>query len=235
MAMSESKLSDLKLDSICACVFDAYGTMFDVHSAAAACRDDLGDKADALSALWRQKQLEYTWLRTLMKAHVDFWRITGDALDYAMAATEIENAALREKLMSLYLTLKAYPEAPEVLQALKDAGMQTGILSNGSPMMLNAAVDSAGIAANLDHVLSVEEVGVFKVAPETYQLAVDRLSVSPSEICFMSSNAWDAAGAANFGFQVLWVNRFNQPRERLPGDPKGVLSSLSPLPSIVTG
>ncbi|MBL4719875.1 MAG: haloacid dehalogenase type II [Alphaproteobacteria bacterium] len=228
-------MTDLKLDGVRACVFDAYGTMFDVHSAAAACRDDLGDKADSLSALWRQKQLEYTWLRTLMKAHVDFWQITGDALDYAMAATDLEDAALREKLMSLYLTLKAYPEVPDVLSRLKDAGMQTGILSNGSPMMLKAAVDSAGIAANLDHVLSVEDVGVFKVAPQTYQLAVDRLSLAPSEICFMSSNAWDAAGAANFGFQVLWINRFNQPRERLPGVPKGVLSSLTPLPDIVTG
>ncbi len=227
-------MTNTKLDGIRACVFDAYGTLFDVHSAAAACRDDLGDKADPLSAMWRQKQLEYTWLRSLMGAHVDFWQITGDALDYAMATVKLENGALREKLMALYLALKAYPEVPDVLRSLKEAGMRTAILSNGSPMMLNAAVESAGIGAWLDQVLSVEDVGVFKVSPKTYQLAVNKLELQPSEICFMSSNAWDAAGAAHFGFQVLWINRFNQPREYLPGAPKGVLSSLSPLPDLVS-
>ncbi len=222
-----------KLDGIGACVFDAYGTLFDVHSAAAKCRDDLGDKADALSATWRQKQLEYTWLRTLMAAHTDFWQITGDALDYAMAATGLDDAALREKLMSLYLGLDAYPEVPGVLAALKDAGMKTAILSNGSPMMLDAAVQSAGIADLLDAVLSVEDVGVFKVSARVYQLAVDRLGLRPDQICFMSSNAWDAAGAAHFGFQVAWVNRFGQPRERLPGEPKVEISSLEPLPGLL--
>jgi 2-haloacid dehalogenase len=227
-------MPDIQLNGIRACVFDAYGTLFDVHSAAAACRDDLGDKADPLSAMWRQKQLEYTWLRSLMEAHVDFWQITGDALDYAMATVKLEDSALREKLMALYLALKAYPEVPDVLRTLKEAGTHTAILSNGSPMMLNAAVESAGIGPWLDEVLSVEDVGVFKVSPKTYQLAVDRLALQPSEICFMSSNAWDAAGAAHFGFQVLWINRFNQPPENLPGAPKGVLSSLSPLPDLVT-
>ncbi len=222
-----------RIDGIKACVFDAYGTLFDVHSAAARCRDDLGDKADALSALWRQKQLEYTWLRSLMAAHVDFWRITGDALDYAMAATALEDAALREKLMALYLTLDAYPDVPETLARLRRSGMRTAILSNGSPMMLDAAVTSAGIAAHLDHVLSVEDVGIFKVAKQTYQLAVDRLGLRPSEICFMSSNAWDAAGAAHFGLQVVWINRFGQPRENLPGEPRAELDSLRPLPELI--
>ena len=222
-----------RIDGIKACVFDAYGTLFDVHSAAARCRDDLGDKADALSALWRQKQLEYTWLRSLMAAHVDFWRITGDALDYAMAATAIEDSALREKLMSLYLTLDAFPEVPETLARLRQSGMRTAILSNGSPMMLDAAVKSAGIAAWLDHVLSVEDVGIFKVARQTYQLAVDRLGLPPGEICFMSSNAWDAAGAAHFGLQVVWINRFSQPRENLPGEPRAELESLRALPDLV--
>ncbi len=222
-----------RIDGIKACVFDAYGTLFDVHSAAARCRDDLGDKADALSALWRQKQLEYTWLRSLMAAHADFWQVTGDALDYAMAATGLEDAALREKLMALYLALDAYPEVPQTLERLRQSGMRTAILSNGSTMMLGAAVDSAGIAAHLDHVLSVEDVGIFKVARQTYQLAVDRLGLRPSEICFMSSNAWDAAGAAHFGLQVVWINRFGQPRERLPGKPRAELQSLHALPELV--
>jgi len=224
-----------KIENIGACVFDAYGTLFDVHSAAEQCRDDLGDKADSLSTTWRQKQLEYTWLRSLMGAHVDFWQVTGDALDYAMAATDMSGTELREKLMSLYLALDAYPEVPQVLTALRDAGMKTAILSNGSPMMLDAAVGNAGIAELLDAVLTVEDVGVFKVSPKTYQLAVDRLGVPAGQICFMSSNAWDAAGAAHFGFQVAWVNRFGQPRERLPGTPKAEITSLEPLPGLVCG
>ena len=224
-----------KIDGVGACVFDAYGTLFDVHSAAARCRDDLGDKADALSSLWRQKQLEYTWLRSLMGAHVDFWRVTGDALDFAMAATDLSGTALREKLMALYLSLNAYLEVPAVLATLRDAGMKTAILSNGSPMMLEAAVETAGLAELLDAILSVEEVGIFKVSPKPYQLAVDRLELSPGAICFMSSNAWDAADAAHFGFQVAWVNRFGQPKERLPGTPKAEITSLDPLPGMVCG
>lgn len=233
--MERAMAGQSKIENIGACVFDAYGTLFDVHSAAAQCRDDLGDSADALSAMWRQKQLEYTWLRSLMGAHVDFWQITGDALDYAMTATDMSGAALREKLMSLYLALDAYPEVPEVLKSLRDAGMKTAILSNGSPMMLDAAVSNAGLGDLLDAVLTVEDVGVFKVSPKTYQLAVDRLDVAAGQICFMSSNAWDAAGAAHFGFQVVWVNRFGQPRERLPGTPKAEIKSLEPLPGLVSG
>ena len=221
------------LSGIGACVFDAYGTLFDVHSAAARCRDDLGEKAGPLSAVWRQKQLEYSWLRSLMGAHTDFWQITGDALDYAMAAVALDDPAIREKLMALYLTLEAYPEVPDILSQLKAAGIRTAVLSNGSPMMLNAAVTSAGITAHLDHVLSIEEVGIYKVAPQTYQMAVDRFGLPPEQISFMSSNAWDAAGAAHFGFQVVWINRFGQPRERLPGTPKAELSSLVPLPAMV--
>jgi 2-haloacid dehalogenase len=221
------------LHGVGACVFDAYGTLFDVHSAAARRRGDLGDKADALSALWRQKQLEYSWLRSLMGAHVDFWQITGDALDYAMAAVSLDSSAIREKLMSLYLALDAYPEVPGVLAQLKEAGLRTAILSNGSPMMLEAAVGSAGIGGHLDHVLSIEDVGIYKVSPRTYQLAVDRFGLPREAICFISSNAWDAAGAAHFGFQVVWINRFGQPRERLPGTPKAELNSLAPLPAMV--
>ncbi len=226
-------MTDAAISGIRACVFDAYGTLFDVHSAAARCRDDLGDKADELSGIWRQKQLQYTWLRSLMGAHVDFWRVTGDALDYAMAAVELDDPAIRERLMDMYLQLDAYPEVPAVLGRLKDAGMTTAILSNGAPKMLEAAVRSAGLEDRLDRVLSIEDIGVYKPDPRVYRLAVDRTGVAAREICFMSSNAWDATGAAHFGFQVVWVNRFAQPPERLPGELKAEVADLTALPGLL--
>jgi 2-haloacid dehalogenase len=222
-----------EISGIRACVFDAYGTLFDVHSAAARCRGDLGDKADAMSDIWRQKQLQYTWLRSLMGAHADFWQVTGDALDYALAAVGMDDPALRQRLMDLYLELEAYPEVPDMLRRLKEAGIVTAILSNGAPAMLDAAVRSAGIDGSLDHVLSVEDVGIFKPDMRVYRLAVDRLGVAPHEICFQSSNAWDAYAASHAGFRVAWVNRFNQPPERIPGAPDRQISDLSTLPQLV--
>lgn len=226
-------MSNPEISGIRACVFDAYGTLFDVHSAAARCRGDLGDKADAMSEIWRQKQLQYTWLRSLMGAHADFWQVTGDALDYAMAAVGLEEPTLRQRLMDLYLELDAYPEVPGMLRRLKEAGIVTAILSNGAPTMLDAAVRSAGIADSLDHVLSVEDVGIFKPDMRVYRLAVDRLGVAPQEICFQSSNAWDAYAASHAGFRVAWVNRFKQPPERIPGAPDRQLDDLSTLPQLV--
>lgn len=220
-------------NDIQACVFDAYGTLFDVHSAAARCRDALGAKADPLSDTWRQKQLQYTWLRSLMGAHVDFWQVTGDALDYAMAAVELDDPAMRKRLMDLYLELDAYPEVPAVLQRLKAGGLATAVLSNGAPKMLDAAVRSAGLDDRLDHVLSIEDVGIYKPDPRVYQLAADRLGVKPAQICFMSSNAWDAFGASHFGFRVAWVNRFGQPPERLPGRPDAEIADLDALPPLL--
>lgn len=222
-----------RLEGIRACVFDAYGTLFDVHAAANRCRDDLGDKADRLSDIWRQKQLQYTWLRSLMAAHVDFWRVTGDALDYAMAAVGLDDKAMRERLMALYRELDAYPEVPAVLRDLKKAGLATAILSNGAPAMLEAAVESAGIGTELDHTLSVEDVGIYKPDPRVYRLASERIGVSPSEICFLSSNSWDAHGASHFGFRVVWVNRFGLPRENLPGRPDIEVDDLTALPAIL--
>lgn len=226
-------MADAKFDDIQACVFDAYGTLFDVHSAAARCRNELGQKADPLSEAWRQKQLQYTWLRSLMEAHADFWQVTGEALDYAMAAVELDDPAMRKRLMELYLELDAYPEVPAVLQRLKAAGLSTAVLSNGAPAMLDAAVRSAGLADRLDQVLSVEDVGIYKPDPRVYQLAVDRLGVKPAQICFMSSNAWDAFGASHFGFRVAWVNRFGQPPERLPGRPDAEIANLEALPPLL--
>ena len=222
-----------RFTDIGACVFDAYGTLFDVHSAAAHCRGDLGDKADAVSQTWRSKQLEYSWLRSLMGRHADFWRVTGDALDYALDAHGIDDAALRKRLMDCYLELDAYPDVGDVLDHLKGAGVKCAILSNGSPDMLDAAVRNAGIGARLDAVLSVEEVGVFKPHPSVYQLAVDRLGVAAERVAFQSSNAFDATGAAVFGFRVVWINRFGQRPERLPGVADAELATLTELPPLL--
>ena len=219
------------LDDIGACVFDAYGTLFDVAAAAARCRDDLGDKAGPLAALWRTKQLEYTWLRSLMDEYVDFWQVTGDGLDYAMATLGI-GGDLRPRLMDLYMRLDAYGEVKDVLSGLKAADIKTAVLSNGAPTMLEAAVKNAGIDDLLDDVLSVDSIGIYKPHPRVYQLAVDGLGLPAGRICFMSANAWDVAGAANFGFRVVWVNRFGQQRERLPGAHEHEISTLAELPAV---
>ena len=216
-----------------ACVFDAYGTLFDVHSAVGRSGGALGDKAGPVSALWRQKQLEYTWLRSLMGAYVDFWQVTGEGLDFALAANGIEDAELRQRLMDLYLDLDAYPDVPGALDALRAGGKKTAILSNGAPAMLRAAVESADLGARLDAALSVDELGIFKPDPRVYQLAVDRLGVAAGRICFVSTNGWDAAGAAYFGFKVAWLNRFGQQPERLPGAPAAVIETLAELPDLL--
>lgn len=216
-----------------ACVFDAYGTLFDVHSAVGKGGSALGDKAAAVSDLWRQKQLEYTWLRSLMRVHVDFRQVTADGLDYALASHGVDDPALRDRLLALYDDLDAYPEVPATLARLKEAGLKTAILSNGAPAMLTAAVASAGLGAQLDALLSVEEVGIFKPDPRVYQLAVDRLKVAAPQICFLSSNAWDANGAAHFGFTVAWINRFRKEPERLPGEPAAVIHRLDELPGLL--
>ena len=215
-----------------ACVFDAYGTLFDVHSAVARLRARIGDRAEALSQLWRSKQLEYTWLRALMGRHADFWQVTGDALDYALACTGVDTT-WREPLMQAYLTLDAYPEVPDALRRLRGGGLRAMILSNGEPGMLRAAARSAGIAELLDAILSVEEVGIFKPHPKVYQLAVDRLAVRPDQIAFQSSNAWDVSGAAAFGLRAVWINRLGMPPERLPGAAEHELRDLSGLPALL--
>src|SRR5262245_33565319 len=217
-----------------ACVFDAYGTLFDFAAAAKGCRDVLGDGIDRLTALWREKQLQYTWLRALQGRHADFWQVTGDALDFALETLAIDKPwRLRDRLMNLYLTLDVFPEVPDVLKQLKQAGLRTAILSNGSPMMLDAAVRAAGLDSLLDAVLSVEAVGVYKPHPKVYQLAVDRLEVPAAAIAYQSSNAWDAYAASVFGMQVVWCNRYRQRPERLPGNPDRMVTSLAELPALV--
>jgi 2-haloacid dehalogenase len=216
-----------------AVVFDAYGTLFDVNSAAARWREALGPQADAFSATWRRKQLEYSWLRSLMGAHADFWQLTTDALDFACERHGIADAALRQRLLRTYRELSAYPEVLGMLRTIRGAGFKTAILSNGAPDMLRAAVEAAGLTAQFDAVLSVEDVGVFKPHPRVYRLAVERLGVAAERICFVSSNGWDIAGAAHFGFRAVWINRAGEPRERLPAGPEIELGDLAALPQCV--
>jgi 2-haloacid dehalogenase len=221
------------LSGIRACVFDAYGTLFDHASAVALCRDLLGEGAERLAAMWRDKQLQYTWLLAAQGRHRDFWQVTGDALDFALETLRIDEPGLRDRLMGLYLSLRTFPEVPDVLRRLKRAGLATAVLSNGTPRMLESAIAGAGIAELLDHVLSVEEVGVFKPHPSVYRLAADRLGIEPAAIAFQSSNAWDAYAASAFGMRVVWCNRYGQRHERLPGAPDAEIRTLAELPSLV--
>ncbi|MFE0757501.1 haloacid dehalogenase type II [Inquilinus sp. NPDC058860] len=221
------------LTGVKACVFDAYGTLFDTASAARRSADLLGDKAGPLAALWREKQLAYTWLRAVQGRHADFWQVTGDALDFALEALAIGRPGLRDRLMQLYLTLDPYPEVPEVLRRLRAAGLKTAILSNGTPRMLDALVAGAGLQGQFDALLSVEQAGAYKPHASVYQLALDAFGLPARAIAFQSSNGWDAYGASAFGMQVVWCNRSRQPRERLPGAPDREVDTLAALPALV--
>ena len=221
------------LTGVKACVFDAYGTLFDFASAARGCRDVLGERIDALTTLWRDKQLQYTWLRAVQGRHADFWQVTGDALDFTLDTMGIANAKLRDRLMQLYLNLDTFPEVPALLTQLRNAGFKLAILSNGSPKMLDAIVSGAKLVGVFDAIISVEDAGVYKPHQKVYQLSVDRLGISASAISFQSSNAWDAYGASSFGMQVVWCNRYDQRRERLPGNPDREIKSLDELPALL--
>ena len=220
-------------DGVQACVFDAYGTLFDYASAAAGCTDALGDRAAALTGLWRDKQIQYSFWRAAHGRHADFWQVTGEALDYAMETLGLADARLRKRLMELYLSLTPFPEVPALLEQLQRRGMRMAILSNGAPWMLQSLVDQAGLADRFEALLSVEEVGAFKPHPKVYKLAVDRLGVPARAISFQSSNGWDAHAASSFGMRVVWCNRTNQRRERLPGAPDRIVTSLAELPAIL--
>jgi 2-haloacid dehalogenase len=229
----ESMSANPKIAGIKACVFDAYGTLFDVHSAVGKHRARLGAVADPVSAVWRTKQLEYTWLRSLMGRHADFWQVTRDGLDFAFDTHGVKDPELSADLMEAYLELTCYPEVPAALSTLKARGFEIAILSNGTPAMLEAAVKNSRLEEVIPRIFSVEAAGVFKPDPRVYQIAVDGLGIKPEEIVFQSSNAWDAAGAAAFGFKVAWVNRFGQSPERLPGKPQVEIKDLSELPDLL--
>ena len=221
------------LANIGACVFDAYGTLYDFNSAAARCRARLGGKADELSALWRSKQLQYSWLRSLMGAYAPFWQVTGEALDFAMQSLGLADKALRAELMDCYRNVDPFPEVPGVLARLKDQGLRLAILSNGSPDMLAAAANHAKLYGLLEASLSVDAVKIYKPDRRVYQLACDHFGVAPAHIAFFSSNGWDAHGAQHFGFQTAWLNRAGLARENLPGAPAHECRTLADLPALL--
>ena len=221
------------LTGIRACVFDAYGTIFDFASAAARCPELPEDKRAALTATWRDKQLQYSWLRSLQGRYADFWQVTGDALDFALDSLGLLEPGLRARLMDLYLHLSAFPEVPATLRALRDAGLVTAILSNGTPTMLDAAVRSAGLNDLFDAVLSAHAVQVFKTDSRVYSYGLRQLGLGAEQVCFLSSNAWDAFGAKAFGMRVVWCNRYGQRPERLPGRPDHEIRSLDQLPALL--
>ena len=227
-------MNDRTLRGIGACVFDAYGTLFDVNSATSPFLGDLGDKAEPLNRIWREKQLQYTWLRAAQGKHADFWQVTGDALDFALDVLGISNSGMRRQLMDAYLTLRAYPDVSPALGRLREAGFRLAILSNGTPKMLASAVSSAGLASKFDAVLSVEDAGVFKPHPLVYQLAVERLGIAPAAIAFVSSNGWDVYAASAFGMRTVWCNRAGHKPEHLPGKPDLVLPLLTELPELLS-
>ncbi len=230
--MTEVQRKGTNLEGVKACVFDAYGTLFDFSTAARRHSESLGDKADKLTALWRDKQLQYTWLRAAQGRHADFWQVTGDALDFALETCVIDQPGIRDNLMASYMTLDPFPEVTETLDRLKAAGKRLAILSNGSPGMLESAVRNARLDGVFELVISVEEVGAYKPDPRVYQLAVEQLGLPASAISFQSSNAWDAYAASAFGMKVVWCNRYAQRRERLPGSPDHEIASLAELPAL---
>jgi len=224
--------------TITTCVFDAYGTLFDVGAAARNAatqpgREKLAEKAAELAEHWRLKQLQYSWLRAVTGDYTSFWEVTQNGLDWALEKTGLDgDMELREVLLALYWELSAYKEVPMMLAKLKAAGKKNAILSNGSPDMLEGAVDFAGIGIYLDAVISVENVGIFKPAPKVYELVEQQMGCTRDEVLFVSSNGWDAACATGFGFQTAWVNRAGEPMDRLPWTPAHTLSDLTTIPEL---
>ena len=223
---------------ITTCIFDAYGTLFDVNAAARLVaaepgRENMAAVWPQVARDWRLKQLQYTWLRAVAGQHCDFWQVTQDGLDWAMEAAGLEDLELRERLLALYWELPAYPEVPDMLAALRVRGLTTGILSNGSPDMLAGAVQSADLQSLLDATLSVEDVGVFKPHASVYDMVEARFGCARNEVLFVSSNGWDAAGAAGYGFQTAWVNRAGEPMDRLYATPHHTLTDLTTIPDLI--
>lgn len=222
-----------RLDGVKACVFDAYGTLFDFASAASRSPDVPDKTRAALTALWRDKQLQYTWLRTLQGRYADFHAVTADALEFALDSLGLATPGLSDKLMALYEALDPFPEVPSVLRELRRRGFRSAILSNGTPAMLETLVERAGLADAFDAILSVDAVGAFKTDPRVYSYALDQLGLPARRIAFLSSNGWDAFAASDFGMRVVWCNRYGQRRERLPGAPDFEVTTLADLPGLL--
>ena len=221
------------MDVVKVCIFDAYGTLFDVNAACRELSKEVGEQWQELATLWRLRQVEYTWLRNSMNEYKNFWNITEDALEYAMETLNMKNEELKNKLLDLYLKLEAYPEVEKVLTQLKNEGYQTGILSNGSEDMLASAVKNAKLENLLDKVLSVEKCKVYKPSSKVYDLVEKEFKINKINCAFFSSNAWDMHAAAHYGFKTIWVNRFEGNLEKLPGKPYKIVQTLEKIADIL--
>jgi len=222
----------MRIENITACVFDAYGTLFDVNSAAAKCKKKLGNRWESFANTWRTTQLEYTWLRSLMKKHKNFWEITEDSLDHTMETFKIKQE-MRSELLNLYKELSPYPEVKECLEGLKSKKIKIAILSNGTPDLLKKLVENNNIQNYFDDIMSIESVGIYKPDPKVYEMPIKKYGCKPENICFMSSNTWDVSGGGVFGYNAVWVNRFNKIFDKLSYKPQFVINNLNQLLEIV--
>ena len=219
------------------CVFDAYGTLFDVNAAARIAANEPNQEVfkevwPSVSSIWRMKQLQYTWLRSMTETYIDFWSITQNSLDFALETHDLQNdLELKERLLALYWELQPYAEVSQMLKELKKNGIKTAILSNGSPEMLSSAVKSSNLDEDIDEIISVETVKVFKPSAQVYNQVEHIIGCSKSDVLFVSSNGWDIAGAAGFGFKTAWVNRLQDPIDRLPHKPMHIVEDLTSIPS----
>ncbi len=220
------------MNNIKSIIFDAYGTLFDVNSAAEKCKDKIGDKWEGFANYWRTTQLEYTWLRSLMKRHKDFWQVTEDSLDKSMKTFKIDSS-MRNELLNLYKVLSTYPEVKNVLNDLKKRGYKIGILSNGTPSLLNELVKSNNLENIFDDIFSIEEVGVYKPDSKVYEIPIKKYKINPNEIAFLSANTWDVSGGGNYGYNAIWVNRNKNIFDNLDVRPKNEVHNLTQLLDII--
>ena len=220
------------MKNIKAIIFDAYGTLFDVNSATERCKDKIGDKWEGFANHWRTTQLEYTWLRSIMKRHKDFWQVTEESLDKSMKAYEI-NSSMRNELLDLYKILSPFKEVPEVLKSLKEKNFKLAILSNGTPSLLNQLVKSNNLKNLFDDLFSIEEVGIYKPDSKVYDLPIKKYKIKKNEVIFLSANTWDVSGAGNYGYQPVWVNRNNNIFDNLDYKPNKEIKNLSELIDII--
>ena len=220
------------MKNIKAIIFDAYGTLFDVNSAAEKCKNKIGNKWEAFANYWRTTQLEYTWLRSLMNRHKDFWQITEDSLDKSMKAFNID-VLMREELLNLYKVLSPFKEVPETLKTLKEKKFKLSILSNGTPSLLNELVKSNNLDSFFDDIFSIEEVGVYKPNAKVYEIPIKKYNIKKNEVVFLSANTWDVSGGGNYGYEAIWVNRNNNIFDILDYKPKNQIQSLKGLLDII--
>ena len=220
------------MKNVKAIIFDAYGTLFDVNSAAEKCKDKIGDKWEGFANYWRTTQLEYTWLRSLMKRHKNFWQITEDSLDKSMNAFNI-NKSMRSELLNLYKTLNTFPEVKDVLNKLKEKNYKLAILSNGTPSLLNELVKGNNIENIFDDIFSIEDVGIYKPDSRVYDIPTKKYQIQKNEVAFLSANTWDVSGGGNYGYNAIWVNRNNNIFDNLDYKPKNEVKNLNHLLDII--